>query len=136
MKNGYDNNANFALHADLMSHCDEIVAIAIAERVGGPEGYNLLLASVKSSLSFSFLNGASSYGAFCIRLLYEHSVCSPFHKRMKETLFSQPHNNSKANFGLDTCREIDHRIAKKCVRHGSTTETILQKMSTVDEQAS
>ena len=136
MSQGYENNVNFALHVDLMLHCDEIVAIAIAERVGGPEGYNLLLASVKSSLSFSFLNGASSYGAFCIRLLYEHSICAPFHKRMKQTLYTQPHNNSSANFGLDTCREIDHRIAKKCVRHGSTTETILQKMCTVDEQAS
>ena len=136
MRQGYDNNANFALHVDLMLHCDEIVAIAISERVGGPEGYNLLLASVKSSLSFSFLNGASSYGAFCIRLLYEHSICAPFHKRMKQTLYTQPHNNSSANFGLDTCREIDHRIAKKCVRHGSNSETILQKMCTVDEQAS
>ena len=136
MSQGYDSNANFALHVDLMVHCDEIVAIAVAERVGGPEGYSLLLASVKSSLWFSFLNGASSYGAFCIRLLYEHSVCAPFHKRMKQALYTQPHNNSIANFGLDTCREIDHRIAKKCVRHGSTSETILQKMCTVDEQAS
>lgn len=97
----------------MMTNYDEIVAIAIAERIGGPDGYNLMLASVKSSLAFSFLNGASSYGAFCIRLLFEHSLCAPFHKRMKETLFSQLHNNSSVNFGLDTCREIDHRVAKK-----------------------
>ncbi|CAC5397539.1 unnamed protein product [Mytilus coruscus] len=45
----------------MMEHCDEIIAIAVAERIGGPDGYKLLLASVKPSLPFSFLNGASSY---------------------------------------------------------------------------
>lgn len=86
--------------------------MAVAERIGGVDGYNLLLASVKSSLRFSFLNGASSYAGFCVRLLIEHYKTSHVHKNMKMTLFSTPHNDSDVNFGLDTAREIDHRIAK------------------------
>ncbi|VDI60746.1 Hypothetical predicted protein [Mytilus galloprovincialis] len=54
-------NATFCLHQKMMTHCDEIIAIAVAERIGGPDGYKLLLNGVKSSLPFSFLNGASSY---------------------------------------------------------------------------
>ena len=134
MTQGSKTNATFALHMELMAHCDEVVAIAMAERLGGPTGYNLLLAAVKSSIPFSFLNGASSYGTFCVRLLYEHYKCGPFYKSMKHNLFSTPHNNSTVNFGLDTCREIDHRIAKKCVRPGSTMESLIPKMCTVDEQ--
>ena len=128
------NNATFCLHYEILSHCNEIVAIAVAERVGGVDGYNLLLASVKSSLRFSFLNGASSYAGFCVRLLIEHYKTSHFHKNMKMTLFSTPHNDSDVNFGLDTAREIDHRIAKKCIRPGSTLDSILPKMCTVDDQ--
>ena len=106
------NNATFCLHYEILSHCNAIVAIAVVERVGGVDGYNLLLASVKSSLRFSFLHGASSYAGFCVRLLIEHYKTSHFHKNMKMTLFSTPHNDSDVNFGLDTAREIDHRIAK------------------------
>lgn len=56
---GSQSNATFALHFDMMEHCDEIAGINIAERIGGPEGYNLLLACIKSSLPFAFLNGAT-----------------------------------------------------------------------------
>jgi hypothetical protein len=47
------NNGTFALHVDMMKHCDEITAIALSERLGGNDRFNLLLAAVKSSLSFS-----------------------------------------------------------------------------------
>ena len=30
-------NATFALHVDIMQHCDEVVAISVAERIGGPD---------------------------------------------------------------------------------------------------
>ena len=40
-----------------MLHCDEV----LAERLGCPDGYALLLASVKRDLPYSFINGASSY---------------------------------------------------------------------------
>ena len=33
-----------------------------------------------------------------------------------------------------TTREIDHRVAKKCIRPGSSLSTILPRMCTVDEQ--
>ncbi|CAC5410219.1 unnamed protein product [Mytilus coruscus] len=117
-----------------MIHCDEIVAIGISERIGGKDGHNLLLASVKSSLPFSFLNGASSYAGFCSRLLLEHYQAGLFHKNFKQSLYTLPYDDSNVNFGLDTLREIDHRSAKKCIRPGSTLETLLPKMSTVDKQ--
>ena len=131
---GYQKNATFCLHYEILLHCNEIVSIAIAERLGGEDGYNLLLSAVKSSLRFSFLNGATSYAGFCVRLLLEHNKASHFHQNMKQNMFSTPHNESNVNFGLDTAREIDHRIAKKCIRPGSDLESILPKMCTVDDQ--
>jgi hypothetical protein len=69
MEKGKANNGTFALHVDMMKHCDEITAIALSERLGGNDGYNLLLAAGKSSLSFSFLNGATSYAAYSYKIL-------------------------------------------------------------------
>ena len=113
-----ESNATFCMHVEMMIHCDEKVAISVAERLGAPSGHNLLLAAVKKSLLFSFLNGASKYAAFCTRLIYEHYKASHFHRCLKQTLFSIHHSNSSVNFGLDTTREIDHRAAKKCIRPG------------------
>ena len=134
IQDGCQKNATFCLHYEILQHCNEIVSIAVAERLGGEDGYNLLLSAVKSSLRFSFLNGATSYAGFCVKLLIEHSKASRFHQNMKKNLFSMPHNESSVNFGLDTAREIDHRIAKKCIRPGSDLEGILPKMCTVDDQ--
>lgn len=117
-----------------MGRCDEIVAMAVSERIGGERGYNLLLTNVKSSLPFSFLNNASSYAGFCIRLMLSNYSASPFHQKLKHSLYSSPHNDSPFNFGLDTSREIDHRTAKKCIRPTSTIYSVLPKMSTVNEQ--
>ena len=49
-----DDNATIALHLDIMQHCDEVIGLALAERIGGPEGYQLLIAIRKESLPFSF----------------------------------------------------------------------------------
>ena len=46
IKKASDKNATFALHVDVARHCDYVVAIALAERIGGPNGYDLLLAVV------------------------------------------------------------------------------------------
>ncbi|VDI78876.1 Hypothetical predicted protein [Mytilus galloprovincialis] len=78
MEKGKADNATFALHVDMMDHSDEVCAIAFAERLGGEAGYNLLLSAVKTSLPFSFLNGASSYAAYCSKLLHEHFKSGPF----------------------------------------------------------
>jgi len=131
-ENGKKVNATFALHADMLLHCEEILAVAMAERIGGPDGYLLLLAAVKSSLRFSFLNGASSYAGFCTQLLVEHHSSGCFHQNMKETLFTTPFKNSSRNFGLDTQREMDHRIALKGFRQSSTVKSILPRMSLID----
>ena len=40
---GSSQNSTFALHVDIMRHCDNVVAVALAERLGGPVGYSLLL---------------------------------------------------------------------------------------------
>ena len=114
-KTSTENNM-FPLHIDIMRHCIKIVAIVVAERLGRKDGYNLLLAGVKSSLPFSFLNGDSIYAGFCTRYLIEHYKSSRFRRQMKHALFSISHNDSIVRFGLDTAREIDHRDAKKCIR--------------------
>jgi hypothetical protein len=46
MQKSKTENATFVLHFDMMSHCDEVCAISFAERLGGDEGYNLLLSAV------------------------------------------------------------------------------------------
>jgi hypothetical protein len=42
LENGSKNDATFALHAEMMAHTFEIVAITFAERIGGEDGYALL----------------------------------------------------------------------------------------------
>ncbi|CAC5410563.1 unnamed protein product [Mytilus coruscus] len=118
----------------MMEHCDEIIAIAVAERIGGPDGYKLFLASVKPSLPLSFLNRASSYAGFCSRLLLEHYQAGHFHSNFRTRLYTSPHYDSKINFGLNRIREIDHRTANKCIRPEPTLINIIPKMSTVDNQ--
>lgn len=75
-------NATFCLHKDMMKHCDEIIAIAVAERIGGLDRYKMLLASVKSLL-FSFLNGSSSHAGCCSRPLLEHYLVGHSHSNFK-----------------------------------------------------
>ena len=40
------------LHVDMMRHCEDVTAISLAERLGGKDGYGLLLAAMKNSLLF------------------------------------------------------------------------------------
>lgn len=42
IKEGCIKNPVFCLHVDIANHCDEIMAISVAERVGGKDGYSLL----------------------------------------------------------------------------------------------
>jgi hypothetical protein len=133
MKMGSSRNATFALHHDMMVHCREVVAIAFSERLGGPDGYKLLLSTMKSSLPFAFLNGAASYAGFCLQLLVEYYSCGPFHQRLKEHLYTTRHGESQRNFGLDTQREMDHLFAKKGFRPGATANSVLPRLSLVDE---
>ena len=42
LEKGSKDSAIFALHRDMMTHCDEVIAIALAERLGGPDGHALL----------------------------------------------------------------------------------------------
>ena len=133
LNQGRTQNATFALHYDLMQHCDEVVAIALAERLGGTQGYSLLLAAVKHSLPFAFVNGAISYAPFCTQLLHAHYKCGPFYQNMKASLFSTPHKGGSINFGMDTQRELDHLDVVKFFRSGSTMNSVLPKMSIIDD---
>ena len=113
VEKGRQSNATFALHHDMLSHCNHVVAISMAERLGGPDGYSLLLYAVKESLVFSFLNNATSYAPYCVQLLYTHFSASYFHRNMKEALYSTPIKQSNRNFACDTKRELDHLEAVK-----------------------
>lgn len=123
---GKIKNATFALH------WDEISALAFAERLGGHDGHNLMLSAVKSSLPFSFLNGATSYAAYCTRLLFEHYKCGPFYKNVKKALFSLPYKGSVVNFSLDTQREMDPKDVLNGFISGATMSSVLPRMSLVD----
>lgn len=96
-------NATFTLHVEMMTHYDE-VAVYFSDRLGGVDGYDLLLGTVKSSLLFYFLNGAYAYGPFCARLLLEHYSAGHFHQHLKRTLYTTPIGNSSANFASDSKR--------------------------------
>ena len=95
LNEGSSTNATFALHRDIMQHCDAVLAVSLAERLGGQQGYQLLLAAVKATLSFPFVNGASSYGPYCLQLLYHHYSAGHFHSKLKETLYTTPIGKSQ-----------------------------------------
>ena len=132
VEEGRKNNATFALHYDMLNHCIHVVAISIAERLGGPDGYSLLLYAVKESLLFSFLNNATSYAPYCVQLLYTHFSASYFHRNMKEALYSTPIKQSNRNFACDTKRELDHLEALKGFRSGSNINSATVRMSLID----
>ncbi|CAC5388681.1 unnamed protein product [Mytilus coruscus] len=132
MEKGKADNATSALHVDMMAHSDEVCAIAFAERLGREAGYYLLLSAVKTSLPFSFLSGASSYAAYCTKLLHEHFKSGPFYRRMKTTLFTTLHKGSNVNFALDSQREMDHQDVIKALRSDATVTSVLPIMSLID----
>ena len=132
IEEGRQKNAIFALHHDMLIHCNHVVAISLAERLGGPDGYSLLLYAVKESLLFSFLINASSYAPYCVQLLYTHFSASLFHRNMKEALYSTPIKQSTRNFACDTKRELDHLEALKGFRSGSNINSVTVRMSLID----
>ena len=132
MTMGSSQNGTFALHREMMEHCDEVVGLHFAERISGQPGYDLLLSIVKQSLPFAFLNGSSQYATFCIELLYQHGRSGYFHQRQKASLFSVSHKGSKTNFALDAIREMDHRDAIKGFRPRAELSAIIPRMSLVD----
>ena len=116
----------------MMQHCDEVVGVTLSEHLGGQSGYSLLLSAIKSSLLFSFLNGASAYGPYCVRLLIEHYSAGHFHSALKSSLFSTPIGDSTTNFATDTKREMDHKYALHSFRSGSNLSSVTSRMSLID----
>lgn len=133
IEHGTNRNATFTLHKEMMNHCDEVLAIAFSERLGGCKGYSLLLAAVKSSLPFVFLNGASSYAAYTTHLLHEHYTAGMYHQKLKMALYSTPHRTGTVNFGLDSQREMDQRDVVKGFRSGSSIKSIISRMLIINE---
>ena len=129
IERGIKENVVFAAHHEMMTHCDEVAGIAFAERLGGPDGYNLLLALVKTTLPFSFLNGSSSYALFATQLLHHHYKAGPFCKMLKSSLFTSPHKQSKINFALDAQREMDHQDITRSFPSSSTVSSVVPKMA-------
>ena len=87
---------------------------------------------MKESLCFSFVNNASSYAPYCVKLLHQHFSAGFFHACLKETLFRTPFKGSKHNFACDTKRELDHIEALKAFRSGSNIKSVTCRMSLVD----
>ena len=127
-----EQNATFALHKDMMNHLDHVLAIALAERLGGNDGYNLLLASTKQHITFGFLNGASSYAPYCVQLLYAHGSLGPFYQNMKASLFSTPIKGGIVNLATDTKRELEHQDALRGFRTGSTMPSVMRRLTLID----
>ena len=132
LEEGSTKNATFALHVDMMKHCDSVVAISLAERLGGPKGYSLLLAAVKQSLPFLFVNGATSYAPYCVRLLFHHYSAGYFHTCLKQALFTTPIKSGQRNFACDTKRELDHIDAVKGFRSATSLSAVTSRMSLID----
>ena len=131
---GSSINGSFALHVDIMHHLESIVAVALAERLGGSGGYSLLLAHIKSNLTFNFLNGATSYAPYTLQLLCHHAKVGPFYRQLKECLYSTPlMENSKVNMATDTKRELDHQVISKSFRSGSTMDSVMRRTSLADD---
>ena len=132
LKYGCNENATFALHKNMMDHLDHVLSISLAERLGGRDGYNLLLATTKQHIAFGFLNGASSYAPFCLELLHAHSQLGPFYQNMKKSLFSTPMKSGVVNFATDTKRELEHQDAMKGFRTGSTMVSVMRRLALID----
>jgi hypothetical protein len=134
IERGSSLNGTFALHVDIMYHLETIGAIALGERLGGNDGYNLLLAYIKSNLAFAFLNGASSYAPYTLQLLYHHAKAGAFYGNLKKCLFSTPlKEDSTINMATDTKRELDHQSITKSFRSGSTMDSVLRRTSLADD---
>ena len=59
-------NGTVALHHGMLLHAVSIVGLHDAERLEDHQGLPLLLAIVKKSLPFSYLNASSSYAVFVL----------------------------------------------------------------------
>ena len=130
---GTKRNGTFALHVNMMKHLDGILAVALAERLGGNEGYDLLLSSTKQSVNFMFVNGATSYAPYCVQLLEHHYKAGPFYSAMKKCLYSTPLTDDGVNMATDTKREMDHQSITNGFRSGSTLEAVCVRTSLADE---
>ena len=132
IQEGISKNVIFAAHHEMMVHCDHIVALAFSERLGGKDGHNLLLAVVKESLPFAFLNNSSSYGLYACQLLNEYYKSGVYVQELMAALFTSRHKNSDVNFGLDTQRELEHQDITRSFRSGGTVTSVVPKMASVD----
>ena len=124
-------NGTFELHADMLFHCNIITAMRLAERMGGKDGFNLLLAAIKKSLMWSFVNGASSYAPFCTQLLYEYYRAGEFHKAQIHEMWSTPIKNGKVNHGPDSRRELFHQDATPAIRTSASEAAVLSRLAKV-----
>ena len=124
-------NGTFELHADMLFHCNIVTALRLAERMGGADGFHLLLAATKKSLSWSFVNGASSYAPFCVQLLYEYYRAGQFHKSQIHAMWSTPVKKGTVNHGPDSRREIFHQDATPAIRTSGSEAAVLTRLAKV-----
>ena len=63
----------------------------------------------------------------------EHYTAGQFYQRMKETLFSNPHKDTKSNFALDAQRVMDHRDVVRGFRPSSGIKAVIPRMSVIND---
>ena len=78
----------------------------------------ITFATVKKSLLFQFLNGASSYAPMYTNLLYNYAGLGSFYQGMEHYLYSTPVGKTSTNFSTDSKRQINHLSAIKVLRAG------------------
>ena len=127
-----DRNATFELHVEILKYCNVIVALKLAERMGGEDGFKLLLGAVKQSVGWSFMNGATCYGPFCIDLLQNYYSSSTYHKNLIHMLWSTPIKNGNVNHGPDTKRELFHQDATPGIRTARSEQAVKRRLARVD----
>ena len=125
-------NATFRVHLDMLKYCNIIVTIKLAERMGGKEGFLLLLTAVKKSLPWSFLNGATCYGPFCVHLLHAYYSSSVYHQNLVHVMWSTPIKNGTVNHGPDTKRELFHQDATPAIRTSRSEKAVTTRLAKLD----
>ena len=116
-------NATFASYLDIMQHCDYVVEIAFPEWLGGPDGYDLVVAAIKERLKFPFVNNVTSPAPYCVQLLHKHLSARYFHVF---EVYSIKDSN------CHTKKEFDHIDTLKGFQSGSNITAITSHISLMD----
>ena len=104
----------------------------IAEKMGGEDGLNLLMAILKVNLPFTFINGAQCYGPFVLQLIHVYHEASPFHQNMIKDVMAMPYNSGDINVAGDTAHEMDNKGLSHAMRARQSENAVINRMTSYD----